>query len=130
MRNKPSSLVLIIFILLITSFSVQGQIKKSFRGVWDAYAPGAFEGYINGKITITKDSVFLKFPADSHVFSAKIMSFKNDTLTYVFDPGAGIDVTHTLTIENKTKLTGKVSWLSEESVNILTKSKTEKVNKD
>lgn len=135
MKRKVSKSVLIIAVLLIASFSVEGQIKKAFRGTWDAYAPDAPEGYVNGKITITKDSVFIQFLGDSRVFPSKSMSFKNDTLTYVFDPAVGIDVTHTMILENKTKLTGMASWLSEKSVNILTKqqnsrSKKQKRNKD
>jgi|WetSurMetagenome_2_1015567.scaffolds.fasta_scaffold289156_2 hypothetical protein len=119
MKNKILKSFLIISILIISSFSVQGQIKKAFRGTWDFNAPTAPPGFEVGIMTITRDSVFTKYPGDHRVLPSSSLTFKNNTLTFKFNPA--VEVTITVSLENKTKLTGKATWLSDESIITLTK---------
>lgn len=118
---KPTilKLTLIFSVLLITAFSVNAQIKKNFRGNWNFDAPSAPPGFEEGVMTITKDSVLTKYPNDSRLLPSSSLSFSNNTLKFIFNPA--VDVTITLTAENKTKLTGKATWSSDESVITLTK---------
>jgi hypothetical protein len=127
MKRIILNATLIFSVLLITSFSVNAQIKKSFRGNWSFDAPSAPPGFETGVVTITKDSVLTKYPNDHRLLPCSSLSFRNDTLTFIFNPA--VDVTIKLTAENKTKLTGKATWSSDESVITLTKIQTTKTKK-
>jgi hypothetical protein len=129
MKNKTSTLVLIIFILLLSSFSVQGQIKKSFRGVWDVFVPDGPEDYDIFVVTITKDSTFAKYPNDPNVYPSKSVNYKNDTLIYEYNPAGIVDLTTTLTMKNKTTLTGKFAYESGDFDCTFTKKQTKKTKK-
>ena len=100
MKSKITSSVLIVFVLLITSTSINGQIKKSFRCVWELSGPDCPTSYEIAEVTITKDSVFSKYPDDPYVYPSKSTSFKNDTLTYTV-VNQGTEVFHSLTLESK-----------------------------
>jgi hypothetical protein len=127
MKGTILRLTVISCILLITSFSVQAQIRKSFRGDWNFDAPAAPPGFEAGVMTITKDSVLTKYPVNRRLLPSSSLSFRNDTLTFIFKPA--VAVTIKLTSENKTKLTGKATWSNEESVITLTKIQTNKAKK-
>ena len=100
MKTKISKSIFIIIVLLFASSSSEGQIKKSFRGTWDQYAPDAPEEYAKAKVTITKDSVFIQFLNTNQILPIHSISFKNDTLTYTV-VNQGTEVFHSLTLESK-----------------------------
>jgi hypothetical protein len=114
-------------VFILASQTLIAQKKKNFYGNWNFDAPTAPTGYEIGVMTITSDSVFTKYPSYVHVLKSSFMSFKNDTLTFVFNPA--VEVTVKLTFENKKLLTGKATWLSDESKVTLTKIKNTKQKK-
>jgi hypothetical protein len=119
MKRQMLRSSLILFIFLIFSLLGHAQIRKVFRGSWNFDAPSAPQGYQAGVITITKDSVFTKYSGNLNLYPSSFISFKNDTLKFVFNPA--VDVTITLTSKSKTKLVGLATWMSEESVLTLTR---------
>ena len=126
MKIKTSLFVLSIFLLLLSSFSVQGQINKNFRGVWDVFVPDGPQDYDIFVVTITKDSTFAKYPNDPIVYPSKSVNCKNDTLIYYYNPAGLIDLTTTLTLKNKTTLTGTFAYSDGEFDCIFTKKPNNK----
>jgi hypothetical protein len=128
MKRKALKPFLIIIVLLIATLSVEGQIKKNFRGTWDQHAPDAPKEYVDAKVTITKDTVIIKFLNTDQILPTKSISFKNDTLTYSI-VNHGTEISHALTLESKTKIKGVYSWDSNEAPLFLTKQKKESKNR-
>ena len=106
--------------MAISSLSIYGQIKKSFRGNWSFEAPTANPGFTDGIIDFKKDSVFTIFTNMSYKFPCTWIKVKKDSIIFVSNSN-GYDVLSSLKIENKTSISGICVWRSGESRLILKK---------
>jgi hypothetical protein len=120
MKSKVLEYSLIMLILITTSLSVNGQIKKVFRGNWNFEAPTGNTGFTDGIIEFKKDSVFTIFANMRYKFPCTWVKVKRDSIIFVSNIN-GYDVLSSLKIENKTSMTGICVWHSGESKLILQK---------
>lgn len=120
MKNKVLEYRLIMLILLITSFSVNGQINKVYRGKWIFEAPAGNPGFTDGLIEFKKDSVFTIFTNMSYKFPSTWIKVKKDSIIFESNIN-GYDVLSSLKIENKISMRGICVWRSGQSKLILRK---------
>lgn len=120
-------LSLLMLVMILASQILIAQRKKNFYGSWNFDAPYAPPSYQIGVMTITSDSVFTKYPGETLILTSSNYNFKNDTLTFIFI--TDVDVTFTLGYKNKNILSGKVTWLSDESTITLTRIEKTKSKK-
>ena len=120
MKSKVLEFFLITLILLISSLSVNRQIKKAYRGNWSFAAPAGNPGFTEGIFEFNKDSIFTTFTNMKYKFPCTWVKVKKDSVIFESNIN-GYNVLSSLKIENKTNMKGNCVWSSGESKLVLKK---------
>lgn len=105
MKNIYFGLLSVILILITGSFTATAQIRNHYLGEWNFRCPEASDGFDNGIIRITDDSVYTEYPGLRYIFSSNWIKLTNDTLC--FNVGMeGQSVACKIKFENENILSG------------------------
>jgi len=82
MKNIYFRFFCLLLILITGSLTAIAQIKNNSLGEWNFTCPDASEGFDNGIIRITSDSVYTEYPGLRYTSSSNWIRLTNDTLCF------------------------------------------------